>query len=77
MAGWCCETAGAAGGADRGARTTREEGERDVLRDDGALVMMPFTEARPMGAGMSRAEMKASEITYSYDGPCGGQLLGR
>ena len=54
----------------------RRARQNALLRDDGALVVLPFTEVQPMSASMSTAEMKASELTYSYDGPCVGSYWG-
>ena len=57
-------------------KAERRARQNALLRDDGALVVLPFTEARPMSASMGTAEMKASELTYSYDGPCAGSYWG-
>jgi len=54
----------------------RRARQNTILRDDGALVILPFGEVRPLSACMSAAEVKASELTYSYDGPSAGSYWG-
>ena len=44
----------------------RRERQSAVLRDDGALVVLPFAEAQPLRAGMGEAELKTSEVTSCF-----------